>query len=304
MITVARSWRVFGQQQTIGLLSLYKKIHWMNPVFHLNINEDVDDDCLEYLYNFVPRENVYIYSDNFFDEYARLNEVDESLIQQFSKWKWIYHILLYYYLYSEIDIPYILTYDDDILFNEKEIHEVLGLLEKEIPFGIGEPNGFADKTMLGKLSIYFQDKFDINYMFWSCWPQEFSINSGFMGIRTEFFNHYDSLIDICNLFNYEEYIHTDSPTFDSLFNKLLQEQSFLSINNKSFYNDEYVTLTPDDGYDIRWDEIDENYSNKTKVEHYVHTKKYTKIYQYRLKSELQRFDELLMEGKFVDKFYD
>src|SRR6056300_1174047 len=131
---VARSWRRFGQQQTIGLLSLYKKIHWMNPVFHFNINEDIDNDCLEYLYNFILKENLYIYTDEFFDEYARQNGVDELVIQQFSKWKWIYNILLYYYIHSEIKISYILTYDDDILFNEKEIHEVLGLLENEIPF--------------------------------------------------------------------------------------------------------------------------------------------------------------------------
>ena len=60
MITVARSWRTFGQQQTIGLLSLYKKIHWMNPVFHLNINEDVDDDCLEY-YIILYQEKMFTF---------------------------------------------------------------------------------------------------------------------------------------------------------------------------------------------------------------------------------------------------
>lgn len=304
MVTVARSWRAFGQQQTIGLLSLYKKIHWMDPVFHFNINGSVDEDCLEFLYKFIPKENVYLYYDDFFNEYARTKRVDESLIKQFSNWKWIYHILLYYYLYSELDIPYILTYDDDILFNEKEIGEVTHLLENEIPFGVGESTAFADKTMMGKLSIYFQDKFDINYMFWSCWPPEFSINSGFMGMRTDFFDNYDSLADICNLFTYEKYTHTDNPTFDSLFKNLLQEQSFLAINSKAFYHDDFVTLTPKDGYDIRWDIIDENYSNKTKLEHYVHTKKYTNTYKSRINVELRRFDELLIQNKFVDKFYE
>lgn len=301
---VSRSWRKFGRQQAIGLLSLYKKIHWLEPEFHFNINEEVEQRWVNYVHNFIPKENLNLYNDNFFKEYAQLKNIPKERINKFDDWKWIYHILLYYYLY-ENGVTYILTYDDDILFNSKEITEITHNIENQIPFGIGEYNGFADKTMFKKLIPYFkQRKIDINYLFWACYPQNLAVNSGFLGTKTQFFENYDSINDIVDMFKLEKYEHKDELQWFEMFEILLQEQSFLVINNKSFYNHEFETLWVEQGYNIEWKDIDEFYPMKTKLEHYIHIHKYKSYYKDRLDQEQNRLDKLISEKKHIDKFYE
>lgn len=305
-IAISRSWRTFGRQQAIGMLSLYKKIYMLDIEFHLNINGDIDQKWVDYVANFIPIEKIIFYKDDFFKEYAKLNKIDKKVINDFDKWKWIYHILLYHYLWKEKGFDYILTYDDDILFNSKEIPEIIDNLDNERPFGVSETNGWADKSMMGKLIIYFDKKgIDINYRFWGAWPHHVAINSGFLGMKMDFFEQYDSLSDIVNFFELKEYEHNDDFEWDALWKLLLQEQSFLVINQKSFYTHEFHSLQISDGYNLEWFDMDEFYPLRTKLEHYISTKKYTHFYRSRLDQEEERFNQLIEEGgRNIDRFYE
>lgn len=298
----SRSWREFKKNQAVGLLSLYKKVYQHNPIFHFNINGYVSNKWLEFVYDFIPKESITLYNDDFFDEYAIDNGVDVELIKQFPTWKWIYHILLYHYLYYEKNINHITTYDDDILFNESDIDYIVELIKTKKSFGIGEINIFSDKTLLGALSIYFKDRYDINYLYWKVFPQYYSINSGFMGFDPSFFDKYESLNNICNFFNYEHFSHMDI-NFDNLFNKLIQEQSFLAINAKCF-NNEFITLEKKNGYNINWNDIDDDYPSKTKIEHYISSAKYENVYKNRVREEFKRFREMINQGLDISKFYE
>lgn len=310
---VSRSWRRFGKQQAVGLLSLYKKIHKLHPEFHFNINEKVEQEWVDFVHNFIPKEKLILYNDDFFKNYAKSKNINQDTINKFKEWKWIYHILIYYYLYEQ-NVDYILTYDDDILFNEKDIDEVIDCIQNKIPFGIGEYNGYSDKTLLGKLIIYFDKKgIDINQKYWLCEPQNLSINSGFLGMKVEFFDKYDSLNDILNFFPMKKYGYLNGPkeswskekSFFNLFNYLLGEQSFLAINSKSFYNDIFRTLWVADGYNIEYkDIVEHNYPERTKVEHYLGYNKYQQTYKSRLDKEYWTFKWLISEKKDLDKFYE
>lgn len=304
----ARSWKTFERTQAIGLLSLYKKCYWFKPKFYLNINGKVEQEWLDFIYYFVPPEDIILYSDNFFKKYAKIKNVSEKTIDNFDNWKWIYHILLYYYLYNEKGITYLTTYDDDILFNQSKIDEALGCMNTETPFAIGELTIWCDKSVFGKICTYFQHKHDINYMYWSCSHSHLGLNSGFMGFNNSIFREYSSLEDVCNFFTFKPYTHfepTDDKAlnFQNLFNGLLLEQSFLGVNNKAFSSRKHITLTSEEGYIIDYDRIDENYKNISKIEHYIGMKKYKNFYFDRLDEEYERLKVLKQNNLGIEHFY-
>jgi hypothetical protein len=307
---VSRSWREFNKNQAIGLLSLYKKIWWIKPKFHLNINGYVDINWLNFVYEFVPKDNIFLYNDDFLKNYAISSGVDSTIVEKFSQWKWIYHILLYHYLWSVKGYNYIVTYDDDILFNEKPIDEIIGCINEKVPFAIGESQIFSDKPMFGRICNYFGDSYDINIFFWFCTNQDVSCNSGFMGVDNTIFARYKTLNDICSMFSYIPYKHRellhyeDFHSFKNFFHGLLEEQSFLSINNKAFNPTTFITLREKDGYLIEYSEIKEGYSEKSKVEHYLGLKKYENLYESRVNMEFERLRILRLNNLGVEHFYD
>jgi hypothetical protein len=308
---IGRSWRQFSKQQAIGILSFYKKIYMLDVEFHLNINEEIEQEWVDYVYNFIPEEKIIFYKDDFFKEYARKNKVEETIIDDFKKWKWIYHILLYHYLWKEREADYILTFDDDILFNSKEIPEIIGYLETKTPFGLSETNAWSDKSLMKKMIFYFDKKgMDIHDIFWKVSPQNVSINSGFLGMKMGFFEHYESLNDIIDFFTLEYFdpqsINYDI-LFDSLWNIFLQEQSFLVINQKVFYPNEFRTLQISDGYNIELHDMvnDEFYPLRTKLEHYLSHAKHELIYEQRILQESRYLNRLIeMGGHNIENFYN
>jgi hypothetical protein len=317
---ISRSWREFDKQQAIGILSFYKKIYMLDVEFHLNINGEINQQWLDYVYNFIPVEKIILYKDDFLKDYARKNKIKETIIDDFEKWKWIYHILLYHYLWKERESDYILTFDDDILFNSKEISEIIRYLETRTPFGLSETNAWSDKSSMKKMIFYFDKKgIDVHDIFWKVSPQNVSINSGFLGMKMDFFENYDSLNDIVNFFTLDYFnppitswndisSWNDSYgiLFDSLWNILLQEQSFLVINQKVFYPTEFRTLQISDGYNIELHDMvnDEFYPLRTKLEHYLSNAKHELVYKQRIMQEKSYIDRLIeLGGNNIENFY-
>jgi hypothetical protein len=309
-LVVARSWRTFGKQQAVGLLSLYKKIWFLKPQFHLVINGEIDDRWVVFVNTFIEyKDALTFYTTNQMDKYSREEGVEKDIVDKFSDWKWIYHIILYHYLYNKLDIGYLLTYDDDILFNNNPVDEVVGLLHNKVPFAIGDQTAtFCDKALFGKLCIFFKDDFDLNLNYWLCYNQTAGLNSGFMGLDLSFFSRFVSLGDICSMFSFKEYKHSepvaglDMAGFQYMFEGLLEEQSFLCVNNKAFSNQTHITLTHEDGYDIRYYEIDENYSNSSKIEHYIGYLKYSDTYKERIIKEFNALRNVLRRRVHISKF--
>lgn len=307
-LIVARSWRNFELQQAIGLLNLYKKTWWIDIEYHLNINGNIDDRVIEHVYKFIPENSLIIYKDSFFKEYIREIGVEKKYIDLVDNWKWIYHLILYYYLYKEKNVNYLLTYDDDILFNERNIDEVIGCLKQQIPFAIGEKLGYSDKSLLGKLAIYFGTEFDINSAYWAKPSQHLSSNSGFMGLNNTIWSNFSSINDIFSLFPFEPFSYdnlyqfkTEKDKFLYSYHNLLPEQSFLSICNRAF-SQQHIVFDESTGYDIDFDKITTRYDSK--IEHYIGVRKFENLYKERLKEEISLFRNLLFSKKHISQIYN
>jgi hypothetical protein len=305
-LVVSRSWREFDKQQAIGLLSLYKKIWYLNPKFHFVINGNISDTWIKFVSHFLDINDITFYTEGEMDKFCLKNGVSVDIVSKFKNWKWIYHIVLYHYLNSVKNVEYLLTYDDDILFNDNNIGEVLYLLDNKTPFAIGETSVVSDKCMLGKLSIYF-DKLnvDINSSYWRCYSSDLASNSGFMGLNNSIWNTFTSVGDIYNMFSYIPYTHDLSLlSFDYAFSGLLPEQSFLSVMNRSFSNRTHIVLREDDGYYLKFDMSVDEYSN-SKIEHYLGITKYQEKYFNRIAKEFDALRHLFRNNLHISEFtYD
>jgi hypothetical protein len=290
-LTVARSWREFGKQQAVAVYNLYEVLGDHEIDLHLCINRSINLDYIEKFKNKIPHWNFKIYKTDSLDLYSIKKGASESKILEFKKWPWIYHIILYYFLWNEKGVDYLLTYDDDIFF-KKEKFDYLDLLEKKIPFSI-EDQSFSDKSLMPQLIKIFGDSIHDDY--YSCSHRQIGSNSGFMGIlNKEIFTPFESPENFCkllDLFEYKRYIHTYEELDWEIFKILLQEQSFLGILNRSFSDKRHVVLTKDDGYFIT-DKIED--MEKTEIQHYIAMKKYSRNFLNRIN---QKHNEVL---RFLD----
>lgn len=274
-IIIARSWREFDKQQFVAVCEILRVFKDRTLKIHLNINGDVNDSYVEAIRTNLKNDSeLIIYNNTFLDEFARSHEVSLDKINEFPQWEWIYHILLYYYLY-ENQVSYVLTYDDDILFRTSNIGEVLHNLDYEIPFSICDQYYDADKCMMGKLcenlGAWVADEY------FACNSNDMPTNSGFMGFKPEsIFKPFSDLNQIVSLFIFKKWDHhTMQGTGYDTYKILLQEQSFLSIMSRATSNRSHIVLHKGDGYFVTSNVDEINLSN---ILHYVGTLKYEDVY--------------------------
>lgn len=283
-LVVARSWREFGKQQAAAVFSLYQLFREYDVHLHLCINGEVKHELLEKIKQKMPDWKFNIYDNAFFDRYARSRGATEEQIEKFPEWMWIYHILLYHYLWFVHTEKYVLTYDDDIFFNA-EPGEVLHKVHEHIPFCMGDQFNDSDKPLLGKLVLHFGNWILDEY--YSCWSSTESSNSGFMGlINKEIFSPFASPEDfrkLLDMFEYKQYRHENDNSQWDQYKILLQEQSFLGILNRAFSRRRHEVLNEKYSYSI-------SNQNESKVAHYVAKAKFTEEFKERVD---QKYRELL-----------
>jgi hypothetical protein len=290
-VVVARSWREFEKRQFVAIKELRDKVpDYIKIEFHINVNETVDHHLVDLITQYVQskRGSLKIYNDAFFDEYASNKGIESNKIQEFREWKWIYHILLYNYLYEVHNVDYLLTYDDDILFNEQDIPDVIHCIAHKVPFAIADQYSDGDKCMMGKLCVRFGAWFNDEY--YSNNANTFSSNSGFLGLNNEIFKLFKSdkaFADLINMFDYKKWDHITMQGlgFES-YKILLQEQSFLGILNRVFSSRQHIVLYEREGYLIS---SDMEKIKQSRIEHYVGTSKYEESYLNEVESRFQKY---------------
>lgn len=292
MLTVSRSWREFKQQQFVALCELVNKLEDHKLDIHININLEIDQELLSKVTDYLLELGhvLTIYADQELDLYALQNGATSEQLVKFEEWGWIYHLLLYHKLYHESNVEYLLTYDDDIFFNEKPIGELLYLLNNEVPFACADQHGDSDKCMMGKLSVLFGAY--INDEYYSNTSALYSTNSGFMGLDNKMFSRFQTGDDFRTMLDLFEYRKWDHKTMSNLgyddYKILLQEQSFLGILNRAFSDRTHRILDETDGYIIS---SDLNRIRESKIEHYVSVSKYSTEYLWKLQDKFIEYNK-------------
>lgn len=275
-ITIARSWRNFDKQQFVAVCELLRVFKDKELHIHLNINNNVNSELVGKIKKNLPENcTLSIYSNKFFDNYAKSLNIPSDTIAKFKEWEWIYHILLYHYLNFK-GITYILTYDDDIIFNTREIGTIFHNLEYEIPFSICDQYYDADKCMMGKLCETLGAWVANEYF--ATTSNDMPTNSGFMGFNPiEVFKPFKNLEEIVNLFEFKKWDHkTMQGTNYDTYKILLQEQSFLSIMSRATSNRQHIVLNKQK--DNCFITSDTKEINTSKISHFVGTLKYEPFY--------------------------
>ena len=99
---------------------------------HLNINNP-NLEMQEIARKIVPANiDLFFYTNEDLEDYVKSRNIEPNL-ENYKIWEWIYHIILYHKLYTERNVDYLLTYDDDILFNAgiKNARAVITCLPKD-----------------------------------------------------------------------------------------------------------------------------------------------------------------------------
>lgn len=289
---IARSWRTFGKQQMVALAEICKILgpHAMDDdrcEIHLNINQP-NPELQEQAFKLLPKNiKLFFYTNQDLENYCRKYGIEPNL-ENFKTWEWIYHILLYHKLYFEDGVNYLLTYDDDILFNADDFGDLIHLIAHKIPFSIADQYHDADKPMMGKLVERFGNEIFENY--YRCGGNNRAGNSGFMGFNNstmQYFSHSEGLNWLINSFTYKRWDHLtmQGVTWDT-YKVLLQEQSLLSILNRAYSGLRHLLLLPIHGYVLNQD-LEK--MKQSKVMHFISTTKYEPYY---LNQVEQRYEQL------------
>lgn len=290
-IVISRLWKKRGIQQYFSLLQFSNEFWDFEIDAHILIDDWThNDDWTNEIQsldnphrpNFPMSVTFYSISElkEWYVTNKIINRVDFDKLRGFIH---IYHLLLYYYLYVEKGISYIVSYDDDVYFNKKvssELTELDGLVLNKIPFVIDEDNyPISDKGMMYKLSQYFD--MDLTSDYYSNNPKGVGANAGFMGIETStiFSPFKDNFGELLKLFEYkspelksidEPYTYADKVIFDT------QEQSFLSIMLHCFSTKNLFRLSNNLGY--FFDTPIQEAVNKSKLIHFTGDRKYDPIF--------------------------
>jgi hypothetical protein len=278
---IARSWREFDKQQLVALHEICKVIsnhraQIDKAEIHLNINNP-NHVMQEMAMNMVPKGiNLYFYNNKELETYVKDYGIEPEP-EKWKEWEWIYHIILYHKLFTERRVEYLLTYDDDILFSQYELHDIVHFVTSKIPFSIADVFSDADKPMMGKLVEKLGAKIFDEY--YRCFGNLYAGNSGFMGFNNSTMKLFTSVEDfkwLIDSFIYKRWNHLtmQGSTWDT-YKILLQEQSLLSILNRAYSNQKHIILLPDNGYILT---TDIELMKKSRVMHFISTTKYEEYY--------------------------
>jgi hypothetical protein len=271
-LVVARSWRTFENQQVVAIANFLEVFSpHFDVVFYLCINDSSAD--IDHYVRILEKAGcspkIFFKNNQELDNYALSKGAALSQITKFKHWQWIYHLILYHYLYHEQGIDYLLTYDDDIFF-QGDLKEVIELLHDKTPFAIQDHQSDSDKCTMGKLVEYFGASLIDGY--YECRGSIHSSNSCFMGIDIEkIFSNFTpghEFFQMLEMFQYEPEEYGSSKEWRE-YKIPLQEQSFLSILSRATSEKAHVLLTPDFGYSM------EDLENSM-VQHYTGELKYQK----------------------------
>lgn len=293
-LVVSRSWREFGKQQFVAICELCEKLVDYDLEFHININEIVDQEFLELTKDYVDinSHEITIYNDKFFDDYAKQMGAGIDQVSKFRDWKWIYHLLMYHYLFHKKGVEYLLTYDDDILFNDKPIGELLYLLSNRTYFSCADQFSDSDKCMMGEICHLLGPKMNDEY--YANTSNHFATNSGFMGLNNKMFNLFkdgEAFRSLLNLFEYKKWDHKTMTGMNyDHYRILLQEQSFLSILNRALSGRTHRVLDSSDEYIISSD-LDK--IKQSKIEHYVSVSKYSDEYLNKIEERFIKYSSAI-----------
>jgi hypothetical protein len=297
-IHIARSWRKFGKEGFVSIYGIFERLGHHKLNFHIAVEPDkIDMKCFLPLKKHLEKHGhtIQIYKQDILDDYARYMGINQETVDKFKDWQWIYHILLYHRLFFKDGIDYILTLDDDLVFNHRSLSVVESCCVNKVPFSIADQFVDADKCMMGKLCDFFGGWISDKY--WSSPGNEYSGNSGFMGVNNgmwEFFATIEQFNQLIRMFTYREWnhkIHSKGAKYED-YRILLQEQSFLSILNRALSNN-HIVLVPEDGYLISKD-IKETESSI--VEHYVSTLKYKAPYLSKVRGLYEDYMKVIENG--------
>jgi hypothetical protein len=290
-IVISRLWKKRGIQQYFSLLQFSKEFWDFEIDAHILIDDWVfrDDWTNEIESLNTPHRpnfpmNITFYSINELkDWYVQNNILSPNDFNHLRSFIHINHLLLYYYLYVEKGIDYVVSYDDDVVFNKKvseELEEVDGLVLNKIPFIVDEDYyPISDKGMMYKLSQHFGRDLSIDY--YRNNPKGIGSNAGFMGIElnTVFAPFKDNFRKLFNMFDLvspsdksidEPYHYSDKLIFDT------QEQSYLSIMLHCFSTKPLFRLSNNLGY--FFDTPIQEAVNKSKLIHFTGDRKYDPIF--------------------------
>lgn len=244
-IVVARSWQEFQARQGSAVRRLHQTFGEMDVHLHICVNSNIDWNLVNDLRTTLPNWKINVYTTKILDDYAKKRGALDHQISKFSKLTSIYHLILYHYLWHVLNEDYILSYDDDIFFKEFPI-EVMHKIENRIPFCLADQYSNSDKALMGKLVMHFGNWIHDEY--YSCLGSTLSSYSGFMGIfNKEIFEQFNSQDDFRKMLEMFEYRQGCESNWGD-FKVLIQEQSFLSILNRSFSKRKHEMLAPEDGY--------------------------------------------------------
>jgi|DEB19_MinimDraft_2_1074335.scaffolds.fasta_scaffold00048_6 hypothetical protein len=278
---VARSWRTFDKQQLVALTEICKIIvqqerYIDNAEIHLNINNPNHEMQAKAFQLLPPGVSLFFYDNAELEQYVRDCGIEPD-IEKYREWEWIYHIILHHKLYHERGNDYVLTYDDDILFNDVDFSDIVHFVTTKIPFSIADQFVDADKPMMGKLIEKFGNELFENY--YRCHGNDKSGNSGFMGFNNSTMSLFTSKEDfqwLINSFIYKRWDHmTMQGTSWDTYKVLIQEQSLLSILNRAYSNTEHIILLHSDGYILT---TDMELMKQSKIMHFISTTKYSEEY--------------------------
>lgn len=290
-IVISRLWKKRGIQQYFSLLQFANEFWDFEIDAHILIDDWTHNDDwskeIQHLNN--PHRPNFPMSVNFYsidelrDWYVKKKLLTNEDFHKFRGFIHVFHLLLYYYLYVEKGIDYLVSYDDDVFFNRKvsdELIEVDGLVLNKIPFVIDEDNyPISDKGMLYKLSQYFGR--DLITEYFKRNPKGVGVNAGFMGVElpTVFEPFRNNITEILSMFDYkspiersvdEPFHFSDKVIFDT------QEQSFLSVMLHCFTNKDLFRLSNNLGY--FFDTPIQEAVNKSKLIHFTGDRKYDPIF--------------------------
>jgi hypothetical protein len=292
---VARSWRTFEKQQLVALSEICRfLINYKPYVDKIEIHLNINNPNLEFqkmAYELIPDGvDLYFYNNKILQDYVRDYGIVPNL-ENWKEWEWIYHIILYHKLYTQRGVDYLLTYDDDILFNQYRLDDIAHFVISKIPFSIGDQYSDGDKPMMGKLVEKFGNEIFENY--YRCYGNVNSGNSGFMGFNNSTMSMFTTKEDfewLINSFTYKRWDHLtmQGSSWDS-YKVLLQEQSLLSILNRSYSNQSHIILLPKDGYVLT---IDMELMKSSKIMHFISTTKYSLEYQNLIEHKYQEIKRL------------
>jgi hypothetical protein len=284
IVTVARMWYKLGKEAYFGLKHLTETFPEIEFDFHLIINEyDYKDEYTDKIKDL--KINLTLYRKEFFIDYLKLEySIDDNYLVSMINLPHIYHILIGHYLKRVKLVDYMISYEYDVVFPNKDITELRDCLIHKIPFGIIEPhNPMCDKSIFQQLCNLFGT--DLRG---SIRNIDKGINAGFQGINLKLFNeflsqsNFKSLLDI---FDTKSLVNEDGTKRLEGWDQTLfetQEQSFYSLLNQ-IYSYNFKILNIDQYYFWPcWDGNTEfvQKSLKSKVLHFTGHQKSVEWYRF------------------------